>query len=83
MPLIVAIALLLPVAYVGSYFALVIPRGRVISYNDGRWNIPVILHYRALPAQAAVLYWPLERIDRKLRPKTWEPYWPGMQLDVF
>ena len=67
-PLIVAIVLLLlPVVYVGSYLALVKPYTG--AYLDG---FPLAPSYRWGGYLAARFFWPLEQIDRKLRPHTWE-----------
>ena len=69
-PLIVAIVLLLlPVLYVGSYLAMVTPGGGSVS--DIRWPA----HYRYSEYQAAVIYWPLEQIDRRMRPAAWPYAW--------
>lgn len=60
-PLIFAIGLLLlPLLYVGSYAALVTP-------SPYWW----INHYRVSPELSAQFFWPLEQIDRKLRPEVW------------
>ena len=73
-PLIVAIVLLLlPVVYVGSYLALVVPGG----YMNGRLNISSTMrlpNYRAGNQWAKTAYWPLEEIDRKVRPRAWAPF---------
>jgi hypothetical protein len=77
-PLIVAIVLLLlPVLYVGSYLALVVPRARL----SGRLNISSANltadpweHYRLPGRVCGCIFWPLEQIDRKVRPKAWEAY---------
>jgi hypothetical protein len=56
-PVVVAAALLvLPVLYVGSYWALV-DHGTAAPYH----------RFEA----GRTLFWPLEQIDRKLRPLTW------------
>lgn len=77
-PLILAIVLLLlPVLYVGSYLALVVPGG-VPRQGVGVVNGVVVSsishdnHYRVLRDQAEWFFWPLEQIDRKVRPKAWE-----------
>jgi hypothetical protein len=64
-PIVAAILLLLPVLYVGSNLALVTPEQNWRS-SSGRHT------YRVSPRYCAMCYWPLERIDRKLRPETWE-----------
>ncbi len=64
-PVAVAIVLLLlPVAYVGSYLALV-EHGSALPYRS---------------EAERTFFWPLEQIDRKLRPDAWgqclpEPYY--------
>ncbi|QDU26346.1 hypothetical protein ETAA8_14240 [Anatilimnocola aggregata] len=66
-PLIVAIVLLLvPVLYVGSYFALVVPRG-IHGYKAIFEE-----HYRWQNKLCSRVFWPLEQIDRKLRPESWD-----------
>jgi hypothetical protein len=75
-PLIVAIVLLaLPVLYVGSYLALVVPEGhfRNDPLREGLYDKWV--HYRVMPGQAGRFFWPLEQIDRKLRPEAWVMPW--------
>ncbi|WP_254508203.1 hypothetical protein [Anatilimnocola floriformis] len=71
-PLIVAIVLLLlPVLYVGSYFALVVPGGTPLAGSTGG-GITFIEHYRWQSEFCSRLFWPLEQIDRKVRPIAWE-----------
>lgn len=64
-PLIVAIGLLLlPVLYVGSYLSLVRPIQRK-SY--------VQYHYPLIGAQhQTTIFWPLEKIDGRVRPASWQ-----------
>ncbi len=71
-PVILAIVLLLlPVLYVGSYFALVVPRGRVVWHGSG--TRMYLCNYRIDNQKlAAAFFWPLEQIDRKVRPGAWE-----------
>jgi hypothetical protein len=74
-PLITAIfLLLLPVLYVGSYLAMVVPQGIAVERTDGiilgSWYR--VAHYRAVDAFATRFFWPLEQIDRKVRPGAWE-----------
>jgi hypothetical protein len=67
-PLFVAIVLLvLPVLYVVSYLALVKPRG--VLANAGSAGC-----YRIGGEFSATLYWPLEKVDRQLRPRDWDPW---------
>lgn len=65
-PLITAIVLLLlPVLYVGSYLALVKPPGKPGLL--GRFD----QYHVEEPNFLSVLFWPLEQMDYRLRPKTW------------
>jgi len=66
-PLIAAVLLLLPGLYAGSYLALVSPM--TIRVNAG--GIIESVNYRAGGSAAKVIYWPLEQIDRRLRPDAW------------
>ena len=79
-PILAAILLLLPVLYVGSYLALVKP-GSYWYYSPGNG---VYMHgYRyfgdwsgqgdfPLAAKIApTIFWPLEQIDRRVRPDAW------------
>lgn len=64
-PVVVTIAvLLLLVMYVGSYLALVNPPG--VPGLFGRCN-----YYRVGEPITICLYYPLELIDRRVRPKKW------------
>jgi hypothetical protein len=83
-PLITAIVLLLlPVLYVGSYLALVIPRGTFVAspsgstftdFADGRGTRSAdFVYFRWGSRVAQRFFWPLEQIDRKVRPGAWEP----------
>jgi hypothetical protein len=68
---IIAAMLLLLLMYVGSYFAMVVPRG----YGIYRCQ-PDIAYYRfgwQVDDAASKIFWPLEQIDRKIRPEAWEP----------
>jgi hypothetical protein len=70
-PLIVAIVLLvLPVLYVGSYLALVVPGPDWLKIDgiDGPHRHP----YRIGESWSSTVFWPLEQIDRKLRPVVWD-----------
>ena len=83
-PIIAAVLLLLPLLYVGSYLAMVVPKGIVVSAptNAGYF----VYHYRGhgefgeRTAWPARLFWPLEQIDRRLRPQDWEPSQRESQL---
>jgi hypothetical protein len=87
-PLILAVVLLLlPLLYLGSYFALVVPGGRVevrqvpaMAMVSGKPQRQLVFetevrHYRAGSAWCERIFWPLEQIDRKLRRGTWEASW--------
>jgi hypothetical protein len=75
-PIIAAILLLLPVLYVGSYLAMVMPKGVLIpmgTTRDGtRFFYLTEQHYRFAAPAACYVFWPLEQIDRKVRPGVWE-----------
>jgi hypothetical protein len=76
-PLIIAIVLLLlPVLYVGSYFAMVVPGGRYVLREPDKnefvfGHLQQKVHYRVAHEVAARIFWPLEQIDRKVRPGAW------------
>lgn len=69
-PLIAAIVLLLLMLYLGSYAAMVLPPGQ-----DHRHTIRVLnkSNYRFGGRVSPRLYWPLEQVDRQLRPMAWAP----------
>lgn len=72
-PIIAAVLLLLPVLYVGSYFALVVPSGIRVGTIKINWiPQPIIDHYRIGGDIAAAVFWPLEQIDRNVRPGAWD-----------
>jgi hypothetical protein len=67
-PIIAIVLLLLPMLlYVGSYLALVDPKAPNISVPGP--DIPN--QYGRASWWAKKTYWPLEQIDRKLRPRKW------------
>lgn len=76
-PLITAtLMLLLPSLYVASYLTLVVPggfsptisvKGGKIGFCNPRW----IVHYRLGWNTSPRLFWPLEQIDRQVRPQAW------------
>lgn len=90
--IIAAILLLLPVLYVGSYLALVVPyqgpvTGKVLGCGfsggfDIRANYRIVITSSNSSGRlkqkdhVAPFYWPLEQIDRKLRPAAWVPHLP-------
>jgi hypothetical protein len=72
-PILAAILLLLPMLYVGSYLALVTPNGRVVFYVVGpNTSRGELVHYRWGDDEPSRFFWPLEQLDRKLRPGAWE-----------
>ena len=71
-PLILAIVLLLlPVLYVGSYFALVVP-GPPWHYDMDAKAMIFPDHYRLGGEWAKAVFWPLEQIDQRGRPVAWK-----------
>jgi hypothetical protein len=72
-PLIVAIVLLLlPVLYVGSYFALLRSGPSVTSTGlpSGQKHTR-ITNYKVGGERLDWFFWPAEETDRRLRPATW------------
>jgi hypothetical protein len=71
--------LLLPVLYVGSYLALVVPAGQFVpdqttfctytSRTSQLGGMGRLESYRIAKCQR--FFWPLERVDQRLRPKAW------------
>jgi hypothetical protein len=70
-PIIAALLLLLPLLYVGSYLLLVWPDGERFDMADSRSDFATYRH--GAEAWAGRLYWPLEQMDRRVRPKKWAP----------
>ncbi|QDU25695.1 hypothetical protein ETAA8_07650 [Anatilimnocola aggregata] len=72
-PLIIAIVLLLlPVLYVGSYLANVRPRPVLVPFTLPSGKVArLVSHYRFGIEYSERIYWPLEQVDRKLRPRAW------------
>lgn len=71
-PLFVAVfVLLLPLFYVASYLALVVPGGWSIPNAMASRDYPTHFHYRCGGAVADRLFWPLEKVDQWLRPNAW------------
>jgi len=70
-PLILAIVLLLlPVLYVGSYLALL--QGRTVALTP---KGPLVLaKYRIDSLWLEWLYYPLETLDRRIRPNEWDEW---------
>ena len=70
-PIIAAVLLLLPMLYVGSYLALVTPGGTPFVIAPKGQPVTAWANYRAYPDVSAVVFWPLEQIDRRVRPDAW------------
>jgi hypothetical protein len=68
-PLVLAVLLLLllPVLYVGSYLALVLPDA-ALAWSPEGYHYE---HYRVADPIARIVYWPLECVDRRVRPNAW------------
>ncbi len=66
-PVVGIVLLCLPLIYLGSYLCLVCP---AYSHHPFLGEI----NYRGKWRGAARFYWPLEHIDRQLRPDFWSPY---------
>jgi hypothetical protein len=76
-PLIAAILLLLPVLYVVSYFAIVLPGGTLswtiqVTHTGNIIHTGGRTHYLFGGRVAEVIFVPLEQIDRKVRPAAWD-----------
>jgi hypothetical protein len=71
-PIIAAVLLLLPVLYMGSYLALALPGGRVVVPGGPQLLSVYASNYRADGQWPWRIFWPLEQIDRQLRPGEWE-----------
>jgi hypothetical protein len=72
-PIIAAVLLLLPLLYVATYLALVAPRGvdTVRTAQGSYLGEGSPRAYRVGSNSAATFYWPLEQIDRQVRPAAW------------
>lgn len=87
-PLILAIVLLcLPLLYVASYLGLVTPTGTLVpdpvqpapEFGEMSQRKP----YRIFSAACEQIFWPLERMDRTLRPAAWEHWLVVPPLDTW
>ena len=68
--ILIGVIALLPLLYVGSYLLLVRPYAIMISHGPGTGSYD-IRHYRYGGAYAETAYWPLEQLDRRIRPDQW------------
>ena len=75
-PMFAALLLLLPVIYVGSYLALVDPfcRRKVAPPSVYYCSGYIYESYRIPGSVCGQVFWPLEQIDQRLRPGTWDVY---------
>ena len=75
------VLLILAMLYVGSYFALVLPDGRSVGIYRSRADYELNWtwsNYRFGYPHTDRFYWPLEYLDRRMRPGTWGDA-PGWQ----
>jgi hypothetical protein len=71
-PLVAAVLVLLPVLYVLSYLLLADHLHVPFTPTAGGGNkFGVLVNYRLGGRAAVKFFWPLEQVDRKLRPKVW------------
>ena len=68
--IVVVMLVLVPILYVGSYLAMVLPSGILVPVADQRGSYD-IRHYRLGGDYAEAIYWPLEQLDRRVRPHSW------------
>jgi hypothetical protein len=61
---------LLPCIYAGSYLALVEAQPLSFVSGPGPWRKRAV--YRVGGAVAAKVYWPINKLDRKVRPDYWK-----------
>lgn len=70
-----ALLLLIPLLYVSSYCALVVPGGDVWNPDPVQRaqgiGIPTGSNYRLGGIMANRFYWPLEQLNRLIRPRAW------------
>jgi hypothetical protein len=80
-PITAIVLLLLPVLYVGSYLALVLPGPPSFSFSVSMtvsWDSDPISPFDPDPTYRLDsdwlprFFWPLEQLDRRLRPQAWE-----------
>ena len=69
-PVLAVLAIVLAL-YLGSYLALVWPDRLRYALLDGRWEVFPKYRY-GTESWAGRVYWPLEQIDRKMRPEQWQ-----------
>ena len=77
-PILAAGLMLVPVLYVGSYLAMVRPAGIFDDeyFQDGFYwtDLHKTRYYAIIGNSGHRVYWPLEQIDRRVRPDAWDPF---------
>jgi hypothetical protein len=71
-PIAIAVLLLLPLLYVGSYCAIV----RRDAFIDADHTLR---YYRFGRDRSRAVFWPLETLDRRIQPEAW--YDPQRQVE--
>jgi hypothetical protein len=71
-PAIIAAALATPLLYVGLYLAVVIPGGAPMDFNPDQGYYTRIGIYRVGEDVCKTVFWPLEQVDRRVRPGVWD-----------
>jgi hypothetical protein len=71
-PVIAATLLLLPVLYVGSYLGMVSPCRQVHRQLAPNRKQTTTYNYRIDSRWPSNVFWPLELIDRRVRPGLWD-----------
>lgn len=87
-PIMATILLLLPMLYVGSYLALVVPggyhyKGAPFVINRQRYSIESWETYRIKGQWVERIFWPLFQIDRRVRPGAWDSKFPRRKSRLF
>jgi hypothetical protein len=72
--IVAAVLLVLPVVYVGSYLALVEPHSHLVFVRRSavKQTPRNVSNYRYGDDVSEVVFWPLEQLDRRIRPKAWD-----------
>lgn len=77
--LIAVLLFALPFFYLASYLAMVRPGQVGVRVKDGvKQKVEPYLFNSAL---AATMYWPLEQVDRQVRPVVWETSLPPLRYE--
>ena len=70
-PAAVSAFMALLIVYVGSYFALIVPGGYHLEHSGPGYYYFTWECYRFGGAWSDRIFYPIHRIDRRLRPDTW------------